>query len=254
MEKDYTKMYQDLIIWLRNYFAEPCNLDTKAVIGISGGKDSSVAAALLSEAIGSNRIIAVKMPNGIQEDIDIANELIDYLEIEQKYEINISPLLADIVLATFKNGIQLSDQALINTQPRIRMNILYAIAATFHGRVCNTSNFCERIVGYCTKYGDMAGDFSPLGSLLVSDIINLGKEMQLPDRFLLKPPSDGLTGKTDEEILGFTYFDVEKFISDEYLPPEILSKIVQKYEYSKHKREDIPTFYKNLYPYDLLPY
>lgn len=254
MKKNYENMYFELITWLRNYFSEPYNLDAKAVIGISGGKDSSVAAALLCEAIGSDRIIAVKMPNGKQEDIEIANKLIDYLDIKNAYEINISSILNSMVSQFIISGVTLSDQAIINMQPRIRMNILYSIAASYHGRVCNTSNFCEKIVGYCTKWGDMAGDFSPLGGLLVSDIIELGRILTLPEDFLLKPPSDGLTGKTDEEVLGISYSDIEKFINDEFLSAEALNKIVQKYEYSKHKRESIPTFYYGYYPKDMLPY
>ena len=186
-----------------------------AVIGISGGKDSTVAAALLVEALGKDRVVGVMMPNGIQPDIADSERTIEYLGINS-YFVNIYDIYDAQIKAIRANEIPISDDTKINLPPRIRMATLYAIAQSLPngGRVINTCNASEDFVGYSTKFGDSAGDMSPLGDCFVSEVIGIGDILGLPKDLVHKAPSDGLCGKTDEERFGFTYDDIEKYICE----------------------------------------
>lgn len=186
-----------------------------AVIGISGGKDSTVAAALLVEALGKNRVVGVMMPNGIQPDIADSERVIEHLGINS-YTVNIYDIYNTQIKAIRANEIPISDDTKINLPPRIRMATLYAIAQSLPngGRVINTCNASEDFVGYSTKFGDSAGDMSPLGDCFVSEVIGIGDILGLPKNLVHKAPSDGLCGKTDEERFGFTYNDIEKYICE----------------------------------------
>lgn len=210
---------QKLIEWIRNWFeknGKGCN----AVIGISGGKDSSVVAALCCEALGKNRVIGVLMPNGCQDDIDCAFKLINHLDI--KYVIaNISSIyekyleeiyLHDLLYTREINPIIWSEQTKINLPPRIRMSMLYAISQSLNGRVSNNCNLSEDWIGYSTRYGDSVGDFSPLSNLTTDEVVAIGKELGLPDELIYKIPSDGLCGKTDEDNFGFSYEVLNRYI------------------------------------------
>ncbi len=193
--------------WIRNFFEENgkgCN----AVVGISGGKDSSVTAALCVEALGKDRVIGVLMPNGEQSDIDCAHLLVDTLGIKHCV-VNIAEAVNGV-----KNAIpfELSDQSRINLPPRIRMSVLYAVSQSNNGRVANTCNMSEDWVGYSTRYGDSAGDFSPLANLTVHEVKEIGRLLGLPASLIDKTPSDGLSGKTDEDNLGFTYAVLDRYI------------------------------------------
>ena len=199
------------VAWIRDFFdknGKGCN----CVIGISGGKDSSVAAALCAEALGRERVIGVLMPNGEQSDIDIAHRLVDFLGI-QGITVNIGPI---VQAAT--QGVQtalsndMSSQAAVNLPARIRMTVLYAVSQSMNGRVVNTCNLSEDWVGYSTRYGDSAGDFSPLSDLTVAEVKQLGRAAGLPDEFVEKVPSDGLCGKSDEDNLGFSYAVLDRYI------------------------------------------
>lgn len=197
--------------WIRAWFEENgpgCN----AVIGISGGKDSSVAAALCVEALGRERVIGVTMPNGVQPDIDDSIRLIEHLGI-RRYDVNIGAAF-DALMAEVeaKLGHEASSQTRINMAPRLRMTALYAISQSNNGRVANTCNLSEDWVGYSTRYGDAAGDFSPLGGLTVAEVVAVGKVLGLPVDLVEKTPSDGLCGKTDEDNLGFTYAVLDRYI------------------------------------------
>jgi len=203
------KVKNDCVEWIRNFFhenGECCN----AVVGISGGKDSSVAAALCVEALGKDRVIGVLMPCGEQADIDCAYELVNHLGIKH-YVINIKDSVEGLKKAVSEQ-MPLSTQAITNIPPRIRMSTLYAVAQCENGRVCNTCNLSEDYVGYATRYGDGAGDFGPLSKLTVNEVKQIGRLLNLPDDLVDKVPIDGLCGKTDEDNLGFTYATLDEYI------------------------------------------
>lgn len=226
--------------WIRNFFEEN-GKDCNAVVGISGGKDSSIVAALCVEALGKDRVIGVLMPNGEQRDIDMSLKLVKHLNIDN-ITINIHPAVLAI-----KHEVKpalhdhWSAQTSINLPPRIRMTTLYAVSQTMNGRVANTCNLSEDWVGYSTRYGDAAGDFSPLSNLTVTEIKQIGRVLELPGELIDKVPSDGLCGKTDEDNLGFTYDVLDKYIRT----GEIEDKEVKKRIDTMHK--------KNLFKLQLMP-
>lgn len=204
---DAEKVKNECVAWIRKFFEENgagCN----AVVGISGGKDSSISAALCVEALGKERVIGVLMPCGEQADIDMAQLLVEHLGIRH-YVINIK----DAVEGLKKNiPFELSGQSLTNLPARVRMTTLYAVSQSNNGRVVNTCNLSEDWVGYSTRYGDAAGDFSPLSHLTVGEVKQIGRLLGLPDALVDKTPIDGLCGKTDEENLGFTYAQLDRYI------------------------------------------
>ncbi len=214
-----------------------------AVIGISGGKDSTVAAALLVKALGKDRVYGVLMPNGKQADIEDSIKVVEYLGINHTvFNIkNIYKAFEDEMQFVFNKKSReegLPRDTAINLPPRIRMSVLYAIAQSFPngGRVINTCNKSEDFVGYSTKYGDGAGDMSVLGNLLVSEIIAIGDELGLPYELVHKAPSDGLCGQTDEDRFGFTYNDIETYIKNGTCGNiEIDKKIKYMHDTSRHK-------------------
>ena len=204
---DAEKVKNDCVEWIRRFFAEN-GPDCNAVVGISGGKDSSVVAALCVEALGADRVIGVLMPCGEQADIDMARLLVTHLGIRH-YVINIKDSV-DGLLARLP--FEVSRQTRINLPPRIRMATLYAVGQSHNGRVANTCNLSEDWVGYSTRYGDQAGDFSPCSFLTVAEVRQIGRLLGLPAVLVDKVPTDGLCGKTDEENLGFTYAELDRYI------------------------------------------
>ncbi len=207
--------------WIRDFFennGKGCN----AVIGISGGKDSSVAAALCVEALGRDRVIGVLMPNGNQHDIDMAELLVSHLGIKH-YVVNVKDAIDGLTKALSKE-LEISAQSKTNMPPRIRMTTLYAISQSVNGRVVNTCNLSEDWVGYSTRYGDAAGDFSPMCNFTVREVKEIGRVLGLPDVLVDKVPIDGLCGKTDEDNLGFTYETLDKYIRDGIEPDEATKK------------------------------
>ena len=231
----------ECINWIRKYFEETGG--EKAVIGISGGKDSTIAAALCVEALGAENVIGVMMPKAYQSDIEDSCKIVEYLGIKW-YGIDICAPFDDIINEIDRfTDLEISNQTKINLAPRLRMATLYAIAQSCNGRVCNTCNYSEDYVGYSTLYGDLAGDFSPLGKLFVSDIIKIGDFLGLPEELVHKTPSDGLCGLTDEDNLGFTYDELERYIKGDK-NCEHSELIEKKINASKFKRKmiKIPTF------------
>lgn len=208
------------VSWIRDWFEENgkgCN----AVVGISGGKDSSVVAALCVEALGEDRVIGVLMPNGRQADIQDAYKLVEHLNIRY-CEVNIHDTVQallnniDVICNPERDGyenISISEQTKINLPSRVRMATLYAVSQSCNGRVANTCNLSEDYVGYSTRYGDSAGDFSPLANLTVTEVKEIGRELNLPSELVDKTPTDGLCGKTDEDNLGFTYDVLDRYIT-----------------------------------------
>ncbi|MBO4585386.1 MAG: NAD(+) synthase [Bacteroidales bacterium] len=228
--------------WIQDWFQENgpgCN----AVIGISGGKDSSVVAGLCVKALGRDRVIGVTMPNGVQPDIADSIKLINHLGIK-RYDINIGTsfdaLMAEVEA---KLGHPASAQTRINMAPRLRMTAVYAVSQSNNGRVANTCNLSEDWVGYSTRYGDAAGDFSPLGGLTVQEVKAVGKEIGLPIDLVEKAPSDGLCGKTDEDNLGFTYAVLDKYIRTGVCEdPATKALIDRKHALNLFKLKPIPHF------------
>ena len=204
------KVTNAAVKWIQDWFeanGKGCN----AVIGISGGKDSSVVAALCAKALGKDRVIGVLMPNGKQSDIHDSEELVAYLGIPY-YVCNVKKAVDGVLESLQESGVEASRQTIVNLPPRIRMSTLYALSQSMNGRVANTCNLSEDWVGYSTRYGDAAGDFSPLGKLTVQEVKAVGKYLGLPLHLVDKVPSDGLTDRTDEDNLGFTYAVLDKYI------------------------------------------
>jgi len=238
---DPSKIKNEIINWIRDYF-EKNGKDCNAVVGISGGKDSSVVAALCVQALGARRVIGVLMPQGEQHDIAYSKELVELLGIRHKI-INIKDTVSTLLSEIEKTGMTANRQAVINTPARIRMTVLYAVSAIENGRVANTCNLSEDWIGYSTKYGDSAGDFSPLSSLTVAEVKLIGKELNLPQKFINKIPEDGLSGLSDEENLGFTYNALDKYIREGICEDTaVKEKIDRLYQLNKHKLELIPAY------------
>jgi len=232
------KVKNECVEWIRNFFEEN-GKDCNAVVGISGGKDSSIVAALCAEALGKERVIGVLMPCGEQHDIDMAKLLVNTLGIKH-YVVNIKDAVDGII-----NNIpfELQKQSLINLPPRIRMSTLYAVSQSNNGRVANTCNLSEDWVGYSTRYGDAAGDFSPCSNLTVQEMKQIGRLLGLPDVLVDKAPIDGLCGKTDEDNLGFTYAELDRYIREGVIEDESKkAKIDRMHKMNEFKLKLMPAF------------
>lgn len=239
------KTTSELVAWIQNWFEQNgkgCN----AVIGISGGKDSSVVAGLCVKALGKERVIGVLMPNGEQRDIDCAKQLVEFLDIPY-FVCNIKESVDGALNALTGAGVEISRQTRINLPPRIRMSVLYALSQSNNGRVANTCNLSEDFVGYSTRYGDSAGDFAPLGKLTVQEVKAIGNYLGLPKNLVDKVPSDGLTERTDEDNLGFTYAVLDRYIREGVCEDEVVkAKIDRLHKMNEFKLKPIPAFeYQN---------
>ncbi len=239
---DAEKIKDQCVAWIRQFFEENgkgCN----AVVGISGGKDSSVTAAILCEALGKDRVIGVLMPDGVQPDIDMAELLVKHLGIRY-YVVNIHDAVEGLKRQI---PIPLSNQSEVNLPPRIRMSTLYAVSQSVNGRVANTCNLSEDWVGYSTRYGDSVGDFSPLSHLTVQEVKEIGRLLKLPEVLIEKVPSDGLSGKTDEDNLGFTYAELDRYIrTGEIDDPVSKERIDRLHRINQFKLELMPSFVPEL--------
>ena len=237
--------------WIYDWFHENgkgCN----AVVGISGGKDSTVVAALCARALGPEHVMGVMLPNGIQPDINDSKEAINFLCING-IEMDISPVIGTMksamtALATERRiytGMlpELTRQAEENLPPRIRMSALYMVAQSCNGRVSNNCNYSENWIGYSTIYGDTAGDFSPISCFTVGEGIEIGRQLGIPEHLLIKPPADGLCGKTDEANLGFTYAVLDRYLrTGEIEDLKIKKMIDMRHEKNKFKHMPMAAF------------
>lgn len=237
---DALKVKNECVEWIRKFFDENgkgCN----AIVGISGGKDSSIVAALCVEALGVDRVIGVLMPCGEQSDIDCAHLLVNHLGIKH-YVVNIKDAVEGLTNSLPKD-LEISRQTVINLPPRIRMSTLYAVSQSCNGRVANTCNLSEDWVGYSTRYGDAAGDFSPISHITVTELKSIGRVLGLPTELVDKTPIDGLCGKTDEDNLGFTYAELDKYIRTGSLEDDALkAKIDDMHAKNLFKLELMPSF------------
>ena len=236
------KVKNECVQWIRDFFEEN-GKDCNAVVGISGGKDSSIVAALCVEALGKDRVIGVLMPCGEQADIDMAKLLVNTLGIKH-YIINIKDAVDGI---TNSIPFELSTQSKTNLPPRIRMSTLYAVSQSHNGRVANTCNLSEDWVGYSTRYGDSVGDFSPCSNLTVDEMKQIGRLIGLPSELVDKVPTDGLCGKTDEDNLGFTYAELDRYIrTGEIEDTEKKAKIDRLHRINLFKLQLMPAFVPKL--------
>ncbi len=235
---DAKRVKDECVRWIQDFFRDN-GPDCNAVLGISGGKDSSVAAALCVEALGKDRVLGVLMPCGVQHDIDAAYMLVKHLGIKH-FEVNIKDAVEGIKNAMPEN-LSLTAQSLTNLPARIRMATVYAVSQSMNGRVVNTCNLSEDWVGYSTRYGDAAGDFSPMCHLTVTEVKEIGRLLGLPDALVDKTPIDGLSGKTDEDNLGFTYAVLDRYIRTGEIEDEKTKELIDR----KHKA--------NLFKLQLMP-
>lgn len=245
---DAKKVTTECVSWIRDFFEQngPC---CNAVLGISGGKDSSVAAALCVKALGKDRVVGVLMPNGEQSDIDMSRLLVHHLGIKSvviNIQVAFEGLLGAMNSAELLEGmepIQPAAQTIANLPPRLRMSTVYAVSQSINGRVVNTCNLSEDYVGYSTRYGDSVGDFSPLSRLTVQEVKAIGRELGLPEVLIEKVPSDGLCGKTDEDNLGFTYAVLDRYIRTGICEnPQIREEIDRRHRQNLFKLELMPCF------------
>ena len=237
---DTLKVKNECVEWIRDFFEKNgpgCN----AIVGISGGKDSSIVAALCVEALGKDRVIGVLMPNGEQHDIDCARLLVNHLGIKN-YEINIKDAVQGVINSLPKD-MEITAQTIQNIPPRVRMTTLYAVGQSNNGRVANTCNLSEDYVGYSTRYGDSVGDFSPCSFITVTEMKQIGHLLGLPAELVEKTPIDGLCGKTDEDNLGFTYAELDVYIREGKIEDQAKKAIIdRKHKANLFKLEFMPCF------------
>ena len=244
MEFDAKQATEATVKWLRDWVeinGPGCN----AIVGISGGKDSSIAAALCCEALGSERVVGVMMPNGDQSDIDMAELLVNHLGIEN-YVINIRDAFDSIIRELGDAGIEISKDTTINLPPRLRMSTLYAVGQSRNGRVVNTCNLSEDWVGYSTRYGDSVGDFSPMSCFTTAEIRAMGRYLGLPSALVDKVPTDGLSGMSDEDKLGFTYEVLDRYIRTGEIDDPVTKERID----SLHKKNLFKLRFMDCFKYD----
>lgn len=248
MKFDAKQETEKIIEFIKKYYAD--NNLGGIVIGISGGKDSGVVAGLFAKAIGPENIIGVTLPCHSE-----STDATDAKLVADKYGFKLINLDLTSVYDTFEaeakkiDDFVVSEDSEINLKPRLRMSSLYYIAQMYTKKtgkvylVAGTGNKCEEYVGYFTKGGDSVSDIKTIADLTVEEVIKVGEVVEVPEKVLYKAPSDGLSGKTDEDKLGFTYADVARVINGEKVQPEVKEQIMKKHLGNQHKF-NIPTYRK----------
>ncbi len=243
MLQNVGEIVDQVIRWIRAYF-EKNGKDCAAVLGISGGKDSCVTAALLARALGKDRVVGVLMPDGEQADIADSREVVEFLGIRHLV-VNIGEATGALRTALQSAGAEVTRDVGINLPPRIRMTTLYGVAQGLPegGRVINTCNRSEDYIGYSTKFGDSAGDMSVLAAFTVEEVLQIGDYLGLPYHLVHKAPSDGLSGMTDEDKIGFSYRVLDHYIATgECEDDKVREKIDRMHRLNLHKLELMPHF------------
>lgn len=238
MDFNAKKELRECINWISNWFENESGGAKGIIIGVSGGKDSTVAARLCVEAIGSDKVFGLIMPNHTQSDLSDAIKVCENLGIKYKI-VNIGDIYSAFISSS---PVEINKESAINIAPRIRMAMLYAVGQTMGYRVCGTGNACERYVGYSTKWGDGASDFNPLANFRVSEVLKLGDELGIERELVHKAPADGLSGLTDEDNMGVTYDQIEKYMLGEELPQNVFDKIEKMHRMAAHKVSPIPSY------------
>ena len=227
IEIDYKRLKNDCVQWIHDWFehnGKGCN----AVVGLSGGKDSTIVAALCVEALGKEKVIGVAMPDTLQ-GLNDADKIAEYLGI---HFLNIPIGRITDEFHNFNSLINLSEQAIQNIPPRVRMSMLYAVAQSMFGRVACTCNLSEDYIGYSTLFGDSVGSFAPLSNLTVTDVIALGHELGLPSEWVDKTPDDGLPNSSPDEVkFGFTYATLDKYIRTGVCEDEVILNNINERHY-----------------------
>lgn len=234
---------EECIKWIQNWF-QSNGPDHLAVVGISGGIDSAVVAALCVEALGRDRVVGVLLPNRQQKDIQDAETIVKYLKIKS-YTFNIKYPVNDIKSLLVEQDCPLSEQAITNLPARVRMVMLYAVAQSIKGHVINTCNMSETYVGYDTLWGDSTGAMSPLAYLTKTEVREIAyylnkPKYKIPSYIISKAPQDGLCGKTDEVSFGFTYKVLDNYLRTGICEDkEVQEKIDSMHKASQFKRDMI---------------
>lgn len=225
--------------WLDDYLK--VSNTKKVVLGISGGKDSTVVAKLLTDKMGSENVFGLLMPNGIQKDINDSLRVTELLGIKYKV-INIENIYNTFLETLEQEDGLVSYEAKINLAPRIRMTTLYTFGQTHGCRVAGTGNLSELTLGYFTKHGDGAHDFNIIAGFTSLEVMRIGEEIGLPLDLVYKTPDDGLSGMSDEEKLGITYIDMHTYLrkNSDGLDNRVIEKIRGMEKYSRHKRSAEP--------------
>lgn len=242
----------NLIQWVKNWFEDK---PKHVVIGMSGGKDSTIAAAILCKAIGSENVFGIALPQGTQ-GINDADKICKYLGMDFT-EINIGEA-CNAVVKSLHGAMDLSNNTVLNIPPRIRMTTLYGVAQSWPGGafVVNTCNLSEDYIGYATKFGDAAGDFSLFANLTVTEILAIGDYLGIPHEWVHKTPDDGLPHSCpDEEKFGFTYAELDKYLREDIIPEGYvhgneseglkIDKIKNMHKWNIHKLKPMPAFVNN---------
>lgn len=217
------------------------------VVGNSGGKDSATVLAMAVNALGKENVVAVSMPCHSNNDDFVDAKLvadtfgvrsikIDLTSTYDEMEKEINSRLNEI---EFK---ELSKESKVNIKPRLRMTTLYGIAQALGYLVIGTSNICEIMVGYTTKWGDSASDFNPIGNFTVQEILEIGRLLGVPEKILKKAPSDGLGNLTDEQKMGITYKQIAEMIETGKTDENAKKEIIKRFNNSKHKREQVSIY------------
>ena len=249
MKVNILETKNNLIKWIREWFKKNGNDETIAVLGISGGKDSTICAALLKEALGKERVLGVLMPNNVQSDIHDSKALVEHLGIKS-IVVNIGTTYNSLTteikekLTNSQMNNVLSDQYKTNTPSRLRMVTLYGVGAIIgNTRICNTGNLSEAMIGYTTLYGEFAGDFALINKLTKSEVVQIGDVLDLPKYLVHKAPGDGMSGKTDEDNIGFTYDELDAYIRNGEKGPnfDVIEKRIKSMEF-KRKVLNLPSF------------
>lgn len=243
---EYSKLInetENAIKWIKEFVKT-----TKAkgvVVGNSGGKDSATVIAMATRALGKENVLTVAMPcNSIKEDLEDAKLVsdtfgVEFISVDLSNTYN--ELETTISDALEKND--LNEESKINMKPRIRMTTLYTIAQSLGYLVIGTGNLSERMVGYTTKWGDSASDFNPIANFTALEVLEIGKYLGVPDKIINKAPSDGLSGKSDEEKMNVTYKQIEEYIETGKTDSNDAMEIIKKMnEFSKHKRSLVPVY------------